>query len=55
MWATSFTQDEIKSYVAEVGVKVHSYFEKHLVSHGRKFLISDAMTIADFKVGAWYY
>ncbi len=41
--------------MAEVGVIVHSYFEKHLAAHGGTFLISDAMTIADFKVGAWYY
>ena len=26
-----------------------------MLKHGRTFLISDEMTIADFKVGAWYY
>jgi len=52
LWATSFTQEEIRSYVAEVGVKVHDLFERHLLKHGRTFLISDDITIADFKVGA---
>ena len=50
LWATSFKQDEIRSYGAEVGVKVHDLFERHLLKHGRTFLISDDMTIADFKV-----
>ena len=50
----SITAEEVQTAVTTIASKMNAHFEKHL-AHGKKFMVSDNLTIADFRLAAWYY